>query len=585
MAAQTPGSNPAENKNAPPGRGLKWWLLRVLILALLGVAGAVGWRQFREIRKQRMVERARALIEQKDYPQAMLSARRALELNPKDVAVVHMMIGLAESVQTKEELYWHRTLSEMEPDVPANNIAWANCALRFGERMIAEQALGHIPESARQTAAFHDAVGRLAQTASDLVTAEARFADAVKLEPGNVRYQVHLASVRVQSDQPEQQEEARQILEKQVVDPKLREEAAPALLDAYFAKKDWNKALGLAKQIQAAPDATFGNRMLYLGLLRRFQRPEFHSYLLTLQELAAKNPDDAATLITWMSENTLVMVAVSWAKTLPEEVATKMPVPPALGECYAMLNDWDSLKALVTDKNWEFAEFLRFALLARLQREVGDLLNSRNSWLNAVKATGNRPDELVMLTRHATRWGWENEVHDVLWTAARRTTGQQAAITALHKSYAASGNTRGLLNVAARMLEINPKDPVAVNNVVILSLLLNTNLERCMSLADEVYRLYPKNPGIISTYAYSLHLRGKTAEGTELMRSLDEKYLHDPSVAAYFASMLVESEKPDDAVKYIEIAQTGKLLPEEMTLIKVARETLIKKKAGHPAAQ
>ena len=38
--------------------------------------------------------------------------------------------------------------------------------------------------------------------------------------------------------------------------------------------------------------------------------------------------------------------------------------------------------------------------------------------------------------------------------------------------------------------------------------------------------------------------------------------------------MLVESPKPDEAAKYIEIAQTGKLLPEEMALVKAAREKL-----------
>ena len=95
------------------------------------------------------------------------------------------------------------------------------------------------------------------------------------------------------------------------------------------------------------------------------------------------------------------------------------------------------------------------------------------------------------------------------------------------------------------------------------------------SLADEAYRLDPKNPGIISTYAFALHLRGKTDEGIALMRSLDEKQLFDPSAAAYFAAMLVEGPKPDEAAKYIAIAQTGKLLPEEVALVKSAREKLI----------
>lgn len=586
MAAQTPGSNPSEKHKTHRGSNLKRWLLRLLMLALLAGVGAVGWRQFREFRKHRMVARARMLIDQKDYPQAMLSARRALQLNPRDATVVHMMVELAKSAKTKEELFWHRMLSELEPGVAANNIAWADCALRYSERLIAEQALGRVDEAGKKTAAFNDAAGRLALLANEVPEAERHFTEALRLEPGNAEYRVHQAMVRLYSDKPEQQQESRETLEKYIADPNLRPVAARALLDdLLYRKRDWSKALEVAKQVQSAPDATFGERMVYLGLLRTFQRPEFHSYLLEQQELAATNPEYAGTLITWMGENTLVMVAVSWAKSLPEVIATKQPVPPALGECFAMLHDWESLKALVSEGNWEYAEFLRLAFLARVQRESGDLLSSRNSWIGAVKATANRADAILMLTAHATKWGWDNEVQDVLWTLARRNTDQKPAIDALYKSYTESGNTRGLLNVSTRMLEINGKDPIALNNVVLLSLLLNTNVERALSLAEDVYRLQPKNPGIISTYAYSLHIRGKTDEGIALMRTLDEQNLNDPSAAAYFSAMLVESEKPETATKYIEIAQTGKLLPEEMALVKTARETLLRRKADQSAPQ
>lgn len=557
---------------------MKWWLLRLLLLVLLGTAGALGWRQYREFRKNRLVDRAQSMIEQKDYTQAMVSVRRALALNPRDVGVIRMMVGLTRSAKTKEELFWHRVLSDREPGVSANDLAWADCALRFSERLIAEQALSRVDEAGRSTAAFHNATGRLAEMSGRFPQAEAHLAEAAKMEPENVAYQIHLGIVRLLAGEPAQMEEARQILQKHLSDPALRNIIARALLNDLFRQQDWRKALDLAKQVQAAPDATFGERMIYLGLLRRFQRPEFHGYLSTLQEMAASNAEHAATLITWMADNTLVMVAVSWAKTLPESVATKAPMPTALGECYALLQDWESLKALVADANWENAEFLRLAFLARVQREEGDLAPSRNSWLGAVKAAGNRPGELAFLIAHATKWGWESETQDVLWTMARGNTDQLPAINALYQIYNASGNTHGLLNVSTRRLEIDPKDPVALNNVVALSLLLNTNVERALSLADEAYRLQPQNPGIISTYAYSLHVRGQTANGIALMRTLDEKWLRNPNFAAYFATMLAESETPEEAAKYVEIAQTGKLLPEEMALVRTAHEILLRKK-------
>ena len=412
-----------------------------------------------------------------------------------------------------------------------------------------------------------------------MAEAESHFVEAAKLEPQNPQFQVHLAAVRLQSENPDQQSEALAILQKHLADVRFRGYASRALLDEFLREKEWGRALKLARQVQEFPDATFSDRMIYLGLLRRFEQPEFGAYLLTLQDMAGTNPDDTASLISWLADNTLVMVAVSWARTLPAAIVSETPVPAALGECYAMLHDWDSLKTLVTDTNWKYVEFLRFAFLARVQREGGELQNSRNSWNSAVRAAGEHADQLLMLTRYGTKWGWESEVLDLLWVVARGNIDQQAALNALYRNYITTGNTRGLLNVSTRMLEIEPKDPIALNNVVLLSLLLNSNVERAQVLADEAYRLDPRNPGIVSTYAFALHVRGKTEEGINLMRTLDERQFFDPSVAAYFASMLVESPTPEEAKKFIEIALTGNLLPEEMALVKSAREALIRRDA------
>ena len=144
---------------------------------------------------------------------------------------------------------------------------------------MAEQALAGVDESGRKTAAFHGVAGRLAQLSNKIPEAEAHFSEAVKMEPENLRYGVLLAAARIHSTKLEQREESRRILEKYVSDPTLRGIATRALLDEFLRQKDWEKAVKLAKQVQESPEATFGDRMVYLGLLRRFQRPEFHGAL------------------------------------------------------------------------------------------------------------------------------------------------------------------------------------------------------------------------------------------------------------------------------------------------------------------
>ncbi len=524
-----------------------------------------------------MVERARASIEKKDLKEALLSARHALAMNPRNLAANRVMVELTEAAALKEAIFWHRTVAKLEPNVAANQIALADCALRHNEAALAEQALALVGEDGRKGAAFHDAAGRLAFGANQIADAEKHLGEAVRLDPTNDEFRLRLASVRMQSDDANIRNGARADIERYISHPKFGRGAARVLLTNLFRSKEWEKALALSKQIQSATDATFGDRMLHLGLLRRFKLPQFHSYLMGLQEQANGNADDAATLITWLSGNGLVLIAVEWGKRLPAETASKMPVPIAIGECYALQNNWDALRPLVTETNWERGEFLRLAFLARAQRETGDTLPSRNSWNGAVKAASGRPDELILLTRHASKWGWEDEMTDVLWTIARGNGGQRSALSTLNQVYAAKGNTLSLLNVASRMNEIDPKDVVAQNNTVLLSLLLNTNVERAQALADELHQKHPKNQLITSTYAYALYLRGRTEEGVKLMRSLDEKLLADPSCAAYFAAMLVDSDTPEDAEKYMAIAQTGKLLPEEQALVKTARESLVRR--------
>ena len=577
MAAEPPGDIPDNPRVSPAAYRMRKLLLRLAILAVLGVVAAFGWREYRKFRQHRLVEQARELIGKKEYQNALDTAQRALALNPRDIGANRTLLELTEAAGSKEALYWHRVIAQLEPGVAANQLALADCALRHNEPALAEQTLAQIGGEGRKTAAFHDNSGRLLLFGNQTAEAEKHFAEAVKLEPANEAYQLHLAAAHMQAESAEVRNAARETIERYLSHPKFGRVAARLLLDHFFRNKEWEKALSLSKQIQSAPDAVFGDGMLYLGLLRRFQHPQFHSYLASLQEHAAGSPENVSTLISWLSGNNLVLVAVEWGKRLPPEIATKMPVPLAMGECYALQHNWAALKTLVTDTKWEGAEFLRLAFLGRVQRETGDVPSSRNSWNSAVKATAGRPDELILLTRYASKWGWENEMTDVLWTIARGGGGAQSALSTLYQVYAAKGNTRGLLNVVTRSVEINPKDLIAQNNVVLLSLLLNSNMERAQTMADAAYRQLPNHPVIASTYAFALHLRGQTEEGVKLMRSLDEKQRADPSCAAYFALMLAESETPEEAEKYIGIAQAGKLLPEELALLKTARESLIRR--------
>ena len=578
MATQSKKRKPEKSPDKKSlGRVVKLTLIGLVAVLILGAAGVVVWRKvITPIRQHRMIERGRTLIEAKDLKQAEIAVGRALQLNPRDPVATRLMLQLAESAGAKNALFWYKQMASLEPDVVEHRLAWARAALKFNEVSIAEQALQGLGEASRQTAAYHDLAGQIALASRQEASAEAHFSDAVKLEPNNEEYQLHLAAVQFRASDAAIRTSARATMERLAANPKYFRTASRALLDDALEAKDWDKALSLAKQLQGAPGAPFEDRMLYLGFLRRFQRPEFYSYLSEVQEISTANPLHVGALISWLNTNGLVLIAVDWSKRLPEDLRWKMPVPAAIGECYAVQLDWETLGPLVMDTDWEYANFLRLAFLARVQREKDDERGALNSWNAAVQAAAGHPERYIILARYATSWGWKDQTRDLHWIVARGSTNQKWAMDALFQHYLEKRDSGGLLNVSNRMLELNPQSTLALNNVVLLSLLRGTNIDKSISVAADAYHKDPKNPGLASTYAFSLHLQGKTEEGLKIMRAFDEKQLNDPSYAAYFGLLLLDGGTPDEARKYLEIAKAkaDKLLPEEETLVNKALEKL-----------
>ncbi len=112
---------------------------------------------------------------------------------------------------------------------------------------------------------------------------------------------------------------------------------------------------------------------------------------------------------------------------------------------------------------------------------------------------------------------------------------------------------------------------VAKNNVAALGLLLGRDLEKCARLAREVYLSATNNPTARSTYAFALHVEGKSAEGLRLLQSLPEQELHLPGVATYYAILLAANGQRDQAGPFLASAEKGQVLPEEKRLLEIAR--------------
>jgi tetratricopeptide (TPR) repeat protein len=559
------------------------WVYILGSIVLLAGAGFFGWRKYSRARDGSIVQQARSFYEKQDYSQALIAAQRALQLSPQSVEANRIMADLADVADSSQAVFWHRTVAQLQPGVPEHHLKWAEAGLRSGNLAMAGQALAGLPEAARRTAAYHDVAGRIAQAAGRPAEAVGHFSEAVRIDPGNESFRFGLATARLESPEATARDEARAAIEKFRANPQYRQRAHRVLIQDHFRRSEWKEGFLLAADLQAIPEARFEDRMLLLDLLRRFKRPELHAYLMDVQTVAARTPEQAATLLTWLNQNTMALIAADWSKSLPEEIRTQYPVPTAIAEAYTNLRDWKRVKPMVVEGSWGNSDFMRLALLARVLREEGEELTSRTQWTAAIKATGQRPEALEQLTRFASGMRWEAEATDLLWQVARGKDNPQWALAALQKQYTGQGNTRGMLNLATRRLELEPTNVAVQNDVAALSLLLNSNLERAIALAREVRRKEPKNPIIATTYGYAEHLAGNTEEALKIYRSLPPELIQSPSVAAYYAVLLAYTGSADEAGQSLAVAESGKLLPEERELVAKTR-AMLKERAAERGA-
>jgi hypothetical protein len=124
----------------------------------------------------------------------------------------------------------------------------------------------------------------------------------------------------------------------------------------------------LAHDLQSYPEGIFTDRLLYLGILRQTYDPEHTAYLTKVENDVAAKPDDLAALLAWMNANEISIVAIDFARSLSRGTLSAWPLPWAMAEAYAKVNDWSALERLTVDLNWQQFDFLRRAYLTRALR-------------------------------------------------------------------------------------------------------------------------------------------------------------------------------------------------------------------------
>jgi len=556
---------------------------RFIKLIVGGLVGAVlvvifvqvGLSLFHRWQEQHLIRKAGAYISGGDSNAAALSARRALQINPRSVEATRVMAQIAELSDGHAALEWRRKVCELEPRNTNDALALIRTALRLNDLPTAEKTLNDLEPKANHIAAYHAASGRLAEMKKDIPGAERHWTKANEIEPDNTAYQFQLAVVQLETNDQSKRESARQVLEHLRTDPKQRAAATRTLIIDELARNlSMDRVPLLASELQNYREALFSDRLLYLEILKRRRDSKFTNYLDTLKQDSKSNPTDLASLLSWMTNNEMSPEVIEFSKTLPPESLAIWPVPLSLTEAYVKLNDWPALERFAKSTEWAAFDFLRHAYLCRALRSQEKKLAADEEWLAAQRECSTNPRALLSLADITATWGWENETLDLLWTLSKIEDTKLEALQTLYQHYKKLGDTAGLYRTLRRLVEALPSDLALQNNLAQISLLLGTDSERARKVAAEINGKDPRNGAYASTYAFSLYTNGDVGGALEAMDKLSADQLREPSVAAYYGIVLVAAGQREKARQYLRRAAETKLLPEEKALVAKAESTL-----------
>jgi predicted Zn-dependent protease len=570
---------------------LKFTPARIAICAASLLLGfGFGWtllttgpRAYRSWRESNLLKSAVAMMAKEDYDGATHAAREVLQLHQDSLAAFHILAEASEKQNRPETVAWRAQIARLEPGNLDSQLNLASAALRFGRLDTARKALDTVPPAQRDRAAYHVVAGWLARAQGNDADVEMHFAAAVAQEPSNDLYQFNLAVLRIRSPAPEKSEEARKILDRLKGVSAYRAGSLRALLGDAVQRNDLQRADSLAQDLQMSQQVTFSDYLLCLEFYRKLDEKKFGALLEKVKPVAARNPFDLALLMDWLNKNGLGAELLKWMEKLPSETTTNPPPAIAIADAFTEAKNWSRLKRWTRSGAWGDSEYLRLAYQAyssKQSRQTSSDAEFSSLWHSAERAAADQPAREINLARLASKWNLPAEAEQLWLRVAKDAPMRREALDALFRIYRANNDLPNLYRTAQRLHENSPNEPGLAANYARLALLVDQNPADGHRLAKETYDRAPNDVNAAMTYAFSLYMLGRTAEGVEIMNKLPPEGVHDPHAAVYAAVLLLDENQAPAAQEYVFAAQAGPIFPEEKKLLD---EAIAKARSSTPS--
>lgn len=558
--------------NGPEDRKRKQlWIL--CIFAVLAAGLIVSWprikRGYGRWMAKRQLGRAEVRLAAGDYKRAILDARSVLDADTMNIRAIRILAKALDAIESPAAGSWWSRLDSLQPGDPETAIAWASNSIRAGDVAAGERTLQAVKPADQESAGFHSAAAKMAAAKHDLVAAEKHWAEACHLRPGDDGYRLALATLQLDSIDPDKRLGAIEILtELSRTNNGLA--ALRALLGDAARRKEWERATGAADALIAAPGATFADKLGRLEVLRAMKSPAAAECLLELKNTSVANPDNLYLLLMWMNRNDLALMVCEWALTLPPETISTPPVAVAVAEAYSKVSEWKRLREFLTRGLWADSDYLRRGFLARALDRLDESDAAAQEWKEAIATASSRRDSipcLERLARAAISWSWPQRAEEVMWGMTASPDCPRWVLEGLWNLCLYRSETPQLQKLSSILRHADSKSVEFQNNFAFYTLLTHTDEGDPHRDAEKLSAQNPGNASIAITRGLSLYQQGKVTEAVALMASLKAEQLREPQVALYHAILLTAAGDAAKAAEYLPLAKDWKMFPEEKALL------------------
>jgi tetratricopeptide (TPR) repeat protein len=550
------------------------WIATSILIVGLTLAIWLLSGQFSSWQQRRLLTSAQTFLQRGDLRSAMVSCQQLIQLNPNYIDAYPVLISIDEQVNSPRAITWASKIVELSQNDPKALIQVAGVALKFGETEVAQEALERLPSVAKDTAIALSLQGTIDVLGGRLSKAENLFERAAELEASNLSHRLNLLKIRLQFRDSAKADPAREELERLARDSSTKADALRALLEDARTHGQSERALCIARQLASAPDAPFSDQLVLLQELSVSAKSEFSAAFVDLRQKIQSSDNSGLIfqLMSWQNAHGLYQATLDWKSELPANLADSFPIQLAEVEALMGLKNWIQLHGKIVTEDWGWMNYLRLAIYARVERELGSS-DFRERWESALVATAGEWNAILQLANIAEQWGWKEQAVQAFWIIARQSQGQRIALKRLYQIYAGERNTPELYKVAKRILEVDPRDLVAVNNVASLGLLLDQDRDQAAKLAEDVYHKDPSIPAFSATYAFALVRNRQPEKALQILKGLSVQAAGDPAIGLYYGLALAANGQVDVAKPYLQTAlRSNHLFPEEETL---ARQALV----------